>query len=222
MEFGICAYSSFRPNKATRPSWHKASNKSSLLSTSVSIHLTLFHLLVGYHEVYVVACSLCAESYERRNQTLWLTIQMLTAVTKIINHSLLATCCVTIQILTLNIWNYSVSSRLNCQSVVLRKGDQLKSITRSAYICARLQDKSVQRSLFWALKMIGSPTSQNQIPFSTFTYQSCVFLNIAEGSRQTSTSSFKQQTFSTYILRGEKESKTSVNNSNVDRYHWDK
>ena len=131
-------------------------------------------------------------------------------------------CCVTIQLLTLNIWNSSASSRLNCQSVVLRRGDQLKSITRSAYIRARLQDKSVQRSLFLVLKMIGSPTSQNQIPFSTFTYQSCVCLNIAEGSRQTSTSSFKQQTFSTYILRREKESNTSVNNSNVDRYHWDK
>ena len=59
----------------------------------------------------------------------------------------------------------------------------------------------------------GRPTSRSQFFLSAFTYQSYVCSNIAEGSRQTSTPSFK---------RGKKESNTSVDISNVDRCNWDK
>ena len=112
-----------------------------------------------------------------------------------LNPEYIAACCVTIQLLTLNIRNSSVSSN-NRWTVEPLSWEEVTNLTVQPVAQTLAPGRSTRASAgtFLVSKMIESPTSRVQIPFSAFTYQPCVCSNIAEGSRQTSTSSFKQHT----------------------------
>ena len=92
----------------------------------------------------------------------------------------IAACCVTIQILTLNIWNSSVSSNNrwiidSLLSVEVTNLTVQLGVQSSAPVCST----RASAETFLVSRTIRSPTSQVQTPVSAFTYQSCVCLNIA-------------------------------------------